>query len=148
MTIDHVNPSDNKIFVTCDASNWRISTTLSFGPTWESARPITFDSMQLKVVEKNYPIHEKELLAIICALWKWRANLLKTQFYIYTDHHTLEIFDTQKDLSRCQLCWQELLSQYDMSITYIWGEDNTVTDALSWLPPNCQALQFIGSIYP
>jgi len=26
------------------------------------------------------------------------------------------------------------MSQYDMSIVYIPGEDNTVTDALSWMP--------------
>jgi hypothetical protein len=77
------------------------------------------------------------LLAIIRALRKWRADLLGTQFYIYTDHRTLENFDTQKDLSRHQLCWQEFLSQYDMSITYICGEDNIVADALSHLPPNC-----------
>ena len=88
---------------------------------WESARPVAFDSMQLKGAEKNYPVHEKELLAIIRALKKWRSDLLGTQFLVYTDHRTLEIFNTQKDLSRRQLQWQEFLSQYDMSITYIHG---------------------------
>jgi hypothetical protein len=63
--IDHDAPGDNKIFVTCDASDWRMGAVLSFGPTWESARPIAYDSMQLKNAKKNYPIHEKELLAII-----------------------------------------------------------------------------------
>jgi hypothetical protein len=56
--------------------------------------------------------------------------------YIYTDHHTLENFDTQKDLLQRQLQWQEFMSQYDMRITYIRGEDNTVVDALSRLPLN------------
>lgn len=111
--------------------------TLSFGPTWETARPIAFDLMQLKTAEKNYPVHEKELLAVICALKKWRSDLLGIHFYVYTDHHTLENFDMQKDLSRRQLCWQEFLSQYDLTITYIRSEDNTVADALSRLPPNC-----------
>src|SRR5882762_4244482 len=60
--IDHECPGDNKIFVTCDASNWRTGAMLSFGPTWESARPVAYDSMQLKGPEKNYPVHEKELL--------------------------------------------------------------------------------------
>jgi hypothetical protein len=32
-TIDHENPRDNKIFVMCDASNWRTGATLSFGLT-------------------------------------------------------------------------------------------------------------------
>lgn len=136
-TIDHDSPGDNKIFVTCDASDWRIGATLSFGPTWETARPVAFDSMQLKAAEKNYPVHEKELLAIIRALKKWRSDLLGSHFIVYTDHRTLENFDTQKDLSRRQLRWQEFMSQYDMTITYIRGEDNTVADALSRLPPNC-----------
>jgi RNase H-like domain found in reverse transcriptase/Reverse transcriptase (RNA-dependent DNA polymerase) len=85
-TIDHNCPGDNKIFVTCDASDWRIGTTLSFGPTWETAHPVAFDSLQLKAAEKNYPVHEKELLAIIRALNKWRSDLLGTHFYVYTDH--------------------------------------------------------------
>jgi hypothetical protein len=31
--IDHENPKDNKIFVTCDASDWCTGAVLSFGPT-------------------------------------------------------------------------------------------------------------------
>jgi hypothetical protein len=90
--------------------------------------------MQMKAAEKNYPIHEKELLAIIHTLKKWRANLLGSPIYVYTDHRTLENFDTQKDLSRRQLCWQEFLSQYEINMIYIPGPDNTVADALSRLP--------------
>lgn len=67
MVIDHGNPGDNKIFVTCDASDWCTGAVLSFGPTWETAHPVAYDSMQLKAAEKNYPIHEKELLAIVHA---------------------------------------------------------------------------------
>jgi hypothetical protein len=109
--IDHDSPGDNKIFVTCDASDWRTSTVLSFGPTWESAQPVAYDSMQLKDAEKNYSIHEKELLAIIRAPKKWRADLLGSPIYVYTDHKTLENFDTQKYLSRHQLRWQEFFGE-------------------------------------
>jgi Reverse transcriptase (RNA-dependent DNA polymerase)/RNase H-like domain found in reverse transcriptase len=49
--INHENPGTNQIYVTCDASNWRTGATLSFGKTWETARPIAFDSMQLKAAE-------------------------------------------------------------------------------------------------
>jgi hypothetical protein len=67
------------------------------------ARPVAFDSMQLKSAELNYPVHEKELLAIIHVLKKWRTDLLGNHFYVYTDHRTLENFDTQGNLSRRQL---------------------------------------------
>lgn len=50
------------------------------------------------------------------------------------DHRTLENFETQKTLSQRQARWLEELSQFDMTISYIWGEDNTVADALSRLP--------------
>jgi RNase H-like domain found in reverse transcriptase/Reverse transcriptase (RNA-dependent DNA polymerase) len=85
-SIDHEHPGDNKIFVTCDTSDWCIGATLSFTTTWETARPVAFDSLQLEPVEKNYLVHEKELLAIIRALKKWRSDLLGTHFYVYTDH--------------------------------------------------------------
>lgn len=93
-----------------------------------------FNSMQLKGAELNYPVHEKELLAIIRALKKWRMDLMGSNFVVYTDHRTLENFNAQRDLCRCQLCWQEFLSQYECCISYIHGEDNTVADALSRLP--------------
>ncbi|KAF7339146.1 Reverse transcriptase-RNase H-integrase [Mycena venus] len=130
-TIDHENPGDNKIFVTCDASDRRSGAVLSWGPTWESARPVAFDSMSFKKAELNYPVHEKELLAIMRALHKWCVDLIGSSFIIYTDHRTLENFETQKDLSRRQARWMELLSQYDCKITYVKGEDNSVADALS-----------------
>jgi len=132
--IDHSNPGDNKIFVTTDASDLRTGAVLSWGPTWEEARPVAFDSMQRNDAQKRYPVHEKELFAIIRALKKWCADLLGGPISIFTDHRTLENFDTQKDLSRRQARWKEFMSQFKMSIYYVKGEDNTVADALSWLP--------------
>ncbi len=35
--INHTNPGDNKIFLTCDASDFRTGAVLSWGPTWETA---------------------------------------------------------------------------------------------------------------
>lgn len=129
--IDHESPGDNNIYVTCDASDWRTGSVLSFGKSWESARPVAFDSMQFKDAKLNYPVHEKELLVIVRALKKWRSDLLGTHIFVYTNHQILENFETQHDLLRRQLRWQELLSQFEMTIVYIHGEDNTVADTLS-----------------
>lgn len=133
--IDHNNMGDNKIFVCTDASDWATGAILLYGPTRETARPVAYDSMQMSSAELNYPVHEKELLAIVRALKKWRLDLLGVPFTIYTDHKTLQNFTTQQNLSRRQARWQEFLGQYDHTIIYIPGEDNTAADALSRLPP-------------
>ena len=124
----------SKVFVTTDASDTRSGAVLSFGETWESARPVAFDSMTFKGAELNYPVHEKEMLAIIRVLKHWRSDLIGASFLIHTDHKTLENFGQQKELSRRQAQWMEFLSQYDGRIVYVKGENNTVADALSRLP--------------
>lgn len=70
--------SPGNIYVTTDASNVGTSTLLSLGDTWESAQPVAYNSMQLNVAQRNYPTHEKELLAIVRALEKWCYYLLGT----------------------------------------------------------------------
>lgn len=83
--IDHDNPGANEIFVTCDASEWGTGAVLTFGEKWETARGVTFDSMQYPVCQQNYPVHEKELLAIVRALTRWRTDLLaQSSKYIRT----------------------------------------------------------------
>lgn len=67
--------------------------------------------MQYLASQQNYPVHKKELPAIVQALTKWRVNLLSTKFKVYMDHHTLEHFLMQKDLLWRQAQWQEFLAQ-------------------------------------
>jgi hypothetical protein len=138
-TIDLSLMPENKIYVTTDASDLGSGAVLSFGKTWETARPVAFESMTFKGAQLNYPVHEKEMLAIIRALMKWRVDLLGVPFLVYTDHKTLENFHIQRDLSRRQARWMEFMSQYDAKIVYVKGEDNTVADALSRLPTYAQA---------
>ncbi|POM80441.1 Reverse transcriptase [Phytophthora palmivora] len=57
-------------------------------------RVISFQSRQLKAAERNYPVHDKELLAMKYALGKFRVHLLDTRpFVIYTDHASLRTGD-------------------------------------------------------
>ena len=97
--IDHGDKS-KKIFLTTDASDTVSGAVLSFGETWESACPVVFDSMTFKAAELNYPVHEKELLAIMRALQRWKMDLISSEFFVYTDHKTLLNFENQKELSQ------------------------------------------------
>jgi hypothetical protein len=63
---------------------------------------------------------------------------------VYTNHQTLQNFDSQCNLSQCQLHWQECMSQYNLTITYIPGKDNTVADALSQVPDGAFLGEVIG----
>jgi RNase H-like domain found in reverse transcriptase/Reverse transcriptase (RNA-dependent DNA polymerase)/Integrase zinc binding domain/Chromo (CHRromatin Organisation MOdifier) domain/Aspartyl protease len=132
--IDHSKLDKNKIFVTTDASDKITGAVLSFGETWETARPVAFDSMPLKDAELNYAVHEKELLAVLRALRKWKTDLIGCPFYVYTDHKTLLNFHTQRDMSRRQARWMEELSIFDCKFIYVKGEANSVADSLSRFP--------------
>lgn len=67
--IDQSKFDTHKIFVTTDAI-LSFSCTLSQVQPNErmTVRPIAFDSCTFKDAELNYPVHKKELLAIMCAL--------------------------------------------------------------------------------
>ena len=79
-------------------------------------------------------MHEKELLAIVKALKKWRTSLLGAHFEIFMDHHILEYFQSQKDMSHQQMRWSMYLADFDYEIEYIRGEDNAAADTLSRMP--------------
>ena len=61
----------------------------------------SFFSKILNLVERNYEIHDKEMLAIIRALEEWRHFLEGTQlkFETWTDHKNLEYFQSSKKLN-------------------------------------------------
>jgi len=79
---------------------------------WHS---VVFYSKSLSSVERNYKIHDKEMLAIICMLEEWR-HFLEGATYpveIWTDHKNLEYFMTAKKLNRCQAHWSLHLARFD-----------------------------------
>ena len=61
--------------MTTDASDVGTGAMLSIGDTWETAQPVAYDSMQLNSAERNYPTHEKEMLAIIHSFEEWHHFL-------------------------------------------------------------------------
>ena len=82
--------------------------------------------------EMNYPIHDKELLAIVKALQEWTPELKGQPFEVRTDHKAREYFLTSKKLSERQIRWYEFLSEFpSMTIKWQPGKDNAMADALS-----------------
>ena len=68
---------------------------------------IVFLSRTIQPVERNYEIYDKEVLAIVEALMKWKQYLLNTlePFKIWTDHKNLKYFREPHKLNRQQARW-------------------------------------------
>jgi len=70
-------------------------------PGEEDWHPVAFYSEAMQGAEHNYPIHDKELMAVIRGLICWRAELvgLQTPFSVVTDHQALEFSSTKRVLN-------------------------------------------------
>jgi hypothetical protein len=87
-----------------NASDRVISGILSQKQRNDLWRPIAYFSKTINSAEYNYPIYNKELLAIIQAFKEYRAKLkeLANPTQVYSDHKALEYFITTKNLSARQ----------------------------------------------
>ncbi|KAG2977106.1 hypothetical protein PC119_g21998 [Phytophthora cactorum] len=97
---------DRPFSVACDASNFAIGCALLQADAEGRERVIALESRQLKAAEKNYPVHDKELLAMKYALVKFRVHLLGSKpFVIYTDHASLRTATQSPHLSQTMARW-------------------------------------------
>jgi len=127
--------------VSADASEFAIGAVLTQGEKSQQ-RTIAYLSRKLTPAEINYPVHERELLAIIFALKQWRHYLVGRPFKIQTDHHGLQFIKSTPGLTGRRAHWSELLQEYEFDINYIKGATNVVADALSRRPDLRLGLMF------
>ena len=88
--------------------------------------PVAYFSRKMIDAEKNYEVHDQELLAIVESFKHWRQYLDGSRFAVevITDHRNLVGFTKVKQLNGRQARWAMLLSAFDFTITHRAGKLN------------------------
>ncbi|KAF1315778.1 reverse transcriptase, partial [Globisporangium splendens] len=129
-------PNHDKPFhVVCDASDYAIGCALMQHDGEDHERVMSYQSRQLRPAERNYPVHDKELLAMKYSLVKFRVYLLgEERFAIYTDHASLRTAVKTPHLSQRMARWFSFFAEYNFVVHYKPGKTNILADALSRRP--------------
>lgn len=126
------NP-DRETILEADCSGYAMGGCLSQMDDQGRLRPVAYFSKRLNGAEVNYPIHDKELLAIIACMKEWKAELqsVSKPFTILTDHKNLDYFSTKRLLSERQARYNEILQQFRFNLKWRAGRACERPDALS-----------------
>ena len=97
--------------------------------------PIAYYSRKFTGAELNYPIYDKEMMAIVLSFQHWRHYLQGAPdiIEVWSDHENLSRFMKQTALNGRQSRWLTFLIPYDFTIYYRKGALNPA-DGLSRRP--------------
>uniref|UniRef100_A0A8R7P4B6 Reverse transcriptase domain-containing protein n=1 Tax=Triticum urartu TaxID=4572 RepID=A0A8R7P4B6_TRIUA len=120
--------------VETDASDMGIGAVLM-----QRHHPIAFLSQALGPRHRMLSTYEKECLAILMAVERWRPYLMQSEFTIRTDHRSLTCLDDQRLTTPWQHKALSKLLGLQYKIEYRKGATNLAADALSRRPTgtNC-----------
>ena len=124
---------DKKMRMEVDASDYAMGGVLLMECKDGQWRLVAFLSKSLNETERNYEIHDKEMLAIIRGLEAWKHLLegVQFKFEIWTDQKNLEYFMKTQKLYRKQARWALYLSRFDFTLKHVAETKMEKVDGLS-----------------
>uniref|UniRef100_A0AAV1U2Q4 Reverse transcriptase domain-containing protein n=1 Tax=Peronospora matthiolae TaxID=2874970 RepID=A0AAV1U2Q4_9STRA len=121
--------------VVCDTSDFTIGCALMQYDSDGVERVVYYHSRQLQAAERNYPVHDKELLAMKYALAKFRVYRLGDRpLIVHTDHASLRTAVNSPHLSQRLARWLDFFAKHNFSVERKPGRLNVVADTLSRRP--------------
>ena len=94
---------------------------------------VIYYSSRTLEAQQNYTTTEKELLAVVYVMEKFRSYLLCSKVIVYTNHSALKHLLEKKDAKPRLIRWVLLLQEFDLEIKDKAGAENVVADYLSRL---------------
>ena len=120
--------------IMCDASDYVIGVVLGQRED-KKAFVIYYSSKTLDFAQANYTTVEKEFLAVIFALEKFRSYIVGSPVTIFTDHAALKYLLSKHDTKPRLTRWILLCQEFNLTIKDKKGVENVVADHLSRLVP-------------
>jgi hypothetical protein len=120
-------PNVDKPFrIECDASDYATGAVLEQQGEDSLWHPTAYLSKAMDPAERNYNIHNKELLAVFRSFKAWRHYLegAKHQVDVFSDHKNLVYFAKAQTLNRRQARWATFLTRFDFQIFHKPGTSN------------------------
>jgi hypothetical protein len=115
--------------IMCDAGDYAVGAVLSQSKD-KKHYAISYASKTRTGPQLNYATTEKELLAVVFAIKKFRSYLVGAKVVVYIDHTALKYLLTNKDAKPCLIRWILLLQEFDMEIKDKTGVENSMADHL------------------
>ena len=75
---------------------------------------VYYASKTLNETQRNYTTIEKELLAVVFSLDKFRAYLIGSDIIIFTDHSALKYLLTKQNAKARLIIWVLLLQEFNL----------------------------------
>ncbi|CAM9000120.1 unnamed protein product [Rhodiola kirilowii] len=116
--------------IMCDASDFAVGAVL--GQKVDKKAVVNYyTSRTLDSAQRNYSTTEKELLAVVFALEKFRSYLLGAKVIVFSDHAAIRYLMKKKEAKPRLIRWILLLQEFDVEIRDKKGIENTVANHLS-----------------
>ena len=125
-------PDPHKAFyLQTDASEYAIGAVLYQIQTGGDIKIIACGSRTLHGAERAYFTTEKELLALVWSLQKYRSFLLGAHIIHRTDHMALTFLRSCKLVNKRLTRWIMAIQDYDIHVEFCPGKENIMADAIS-----------------
>ncbi len=141
-----------------DTSNWQLefhvhtnAPLLAIGaiftqnPTRKYDQPIVYASRLLNKANQNYTTREREALAMVYVLNKFRHFLLGNNFFFNVDHMALVYLINKLQVSGRIVRWL-LFLEYEFIVFYKLGKTHVVVDVLFRLSNSLEPLRVLDQI--